>query len=88
MLFDLTADPDEFIDLGLSDAHEDARRDMHNALADWALQYRQRETVTEERANYMVGLEDKMGVLIGYWNEDDVKPPATAPAYRSPSKDD
>ncbi len=81
MLFDLTKDPDEFIDLGRSPAHAEARQAMHNALAAWALQYRQRETVSEERAGQMVGLEDKLGVLIGYWNEDDVKLPATAPDF-------
>lgn len=81
MLFDLTNDPDEFIDLGRSDAHAEARQAMHNALADWALQYRQRETVSEEQARQMVGLEDKLGVLIGYWDEEDIKPPAQAPDY-------
>ncbi len=81
MLFDLTNDPDEFIDLGRSPAHAEARQAMHNALAAWALQYRQRETVSEERAGQMVGLEDKLGVLIGYWNEDDVRPPAKAPDF-------
>ena len=81
MLFDLQNDPDEFIDLGRSPDHTAARETMHRALADWALQYRQRTALTEERANHMVGLEDKLGVLIGYWNEDDVKPPATAPNY-------
>jgi len=29
----------------------------------------------------MTGLEDKLGVLIGYWNEDDVKAPARAPNW-------
>jgi arylsulfatase A-like enzyme len=81
MLFDLVNDPDEFHDLGRSDAHAEARKDMHYALADWSLQYRQRETVSEQRARQMVGLEDKFGVLIGYWNEDDVKPPASAPDF-------
>jgi len=79
MLFDLVNDPDEFVDLGRSADHAEMRQAMHNALASWALQYRQRETVSEERAGQMVGLEDKLGVLIGYWNEDDVKPPAQAP---------
>lgn len=81
MLFDLTNDPDEFFDLGRSEDHAEPRQAMHNALAAWALEYRQRETVSEERAYQMVGIEDKMGVLIGYWNEDDVKPPATAPRF-------
>jgi len=55
-------------------------------LGDWALQYRQRETISEARAGDMVGLEDKFGVLIGYWNEDDVKPPAIAPDYARGAK--
>jgi len=86
MLFDLESDPDEFVDLGCSEDHADARQEMHYALADWSLQYRQRETVSEERANQMVGIEDKFGVLIGYWNEDDVKPPAKAPDYLAKPK--
>jgi len=81
MLFDLANDPDEFVDLGNSDDYADARQRMHYALADWSLHYRQRETVSEERAEQMIGLEDKFGVLIGYWNEEDVKLPATAPDF-------
>lgn len=81
MLFDLQNDPDEFHDLGRSADHADARQEMHNALAAWALQYRQRTALTEERAHQMIGLEDKLGVLIGYWNEDDVKPPARMPEF-------
>ncbi len=88
MLFDLENDPEEFIDLGRSQDHEEARAQMHYALADWALQYRQRETVTEERADHMIGLEDKLGVLIGYWDENDIAPPAQAPDYSALSKKD
>ncbi len=81
MLFDLRNDPDEFHDLGRSSDHAEERAAMHTALADWALHYRQRETVSEERANHMVGIEDKFGVLIGYWDEEDVKEPARAPQW-------
>ncbi len=83
MLFDLTNDPDEYYDLGRSAEHQEIITQMHYALADWSLQYRQRETVSEERAAFMTGIEDKMGVLIGYWNEDDVKPPAFAPSMQA-----
>lgn len=86
MLFDRNADPDEFVDLGRSPELADIRATLHNALADWALQYRQRETVSEERATQMTGLEDKLGVLIGYWNEEDVKEPARAPDMSTRSK--
>lgn len=87
MLFDLKNDPDEFVDLGRSPDHEGQRKEMHYALADWALQYRQRDTVSEELATHRIGLEDKLGVLIGYWNEDDVKPPAKMPDFEGVSND-
>ena len=46
---------------------------MFNKLAGWSLQYRQRVACSEERAVYMTGIEETMGVLIGYWDEDDTK---------------
>lgn len=86
LLFDLKNDPNEFHDLGRSTDHSDQIARMHRALADWSLQYRQRETVSEDRAREMTGLEDKFGVLIGYWDEDDVKPPALIPSQSTRSK--
>jgi len=86
MLFDLTNDPDEFYDLGRSEDYVKERQMMHNALADWALQYRQRTALSEERAHQMIGLEDKWGVLICYWTEDDVQPPAVVPDPKTISK--
>ena len=71
VLFDLMNDPQEFIDLGRSSEHAGIRQDMFNLLADWSLRYRQRETWSEEHNLKMTGLEEKLGVLIGYWNEDD-----------------
>ena len=40
-------------------------------LANWSLTYRQRETWSEARNDHMTGIEEQMGVLIGYWNEED-----------------
>ncbi len=73
VLFDLENDPDELVDLGRSPEHEGIRQKMAGHLADWALQYRQRETWSEERNVRMTGIEEQLGVLIGYWNEDDAK---------------
>lgn len=87
VLFDLVNDPDELTDLGRSPDHAAIRATMHSALADWALQYRQRETVSEERADHMIGIEDRFGVLIGYWDEEDVKPPAKAPQWPTDSQE-
>lgn len=78
VLFDRRRDPSEFDDLGRSPAHEDIRRQMHAHLADWALHYRQRETYGRAKAAQFTGFEEKAGVLIGYWDEDDLLDPANA----------
>ena len=69
LLFDLVNDPGELRDLGRNPDYGQQRQDMHNLLADWALQYRQRVTWSEARNREMTGLEEDMGVIIGYWNE-------------------
>ncbi|MEM1340879.1 MAG: sulfatase-like hydrolase/transferase [Pseudomonadota bacterium] len=79
VLFDRKSDPNEFVDLGLSREHEDVRRDMHARLADWALQYRQRETYSDEMAARFTAFEEKAGVLIGYWDEGDLIDPNNDP---------
>lgn len=70
VLFDLINDPDELVDLGRDPNFEDIRRSMFNRLAGWALQYRQRETWSEDHNVKMTGMEEKLGVLIGYWDEE------------------
>ncbi|MEM9437742.1 MAG: phosphonate monoester hydrolase, partial [Pseudomonadota bacterium] len=79
VLFDRKEDPDELNDLGLSPEHEDIRRDLASHLMDWALNYRQRETYSDTMAERFTAFEEKAGVLIGYWNEDDLVDPANAP---------
>ena len=73
VLFDLVKAPDELNDLGLKPEHAKVRQDMFNKLADWSLQYRQRETWSEAHNVKMTGIEEQFGVLIGYWNEEDAK---------------
>ncbi|MDB3892291.1 sulfatase-like hydrolase/transferase [Alphaproteobacteria bacterium] len=70
-LFDLTNDPDELNDLGSSAEHEAIRQSMFAKLGEWSLHYRQRETWSEERNLEMTGMEEKLGVLIGYKDEAD-----------------
>ena len=70
VLFDLVNDPDELVDLGTCEEHADIRQEMFARLAEWSLQYRQRETWSEEYNVKMTGIEEKLGVLIGYWNEE------------------
>lgn len=71
VLFDLVNDPDELVDLGQSPEHEAVRADMFARLANWSLQYRQRETWSEAHNIKMTGMEEQLGVLIGYWDESD-----------------
>ncbi len=87
VLFDLKNDPDELTDLGRRDEYADTRQTLFNLLAEWALQYRQRETWSEEHNLKMTGMEETLGVLIGYWNEKDTegKDPKIIPV-RKPSK--
>ena len=73
VLFDRINDPQELEDLGKSPEHDVIRQDLFNKLAGWSLQYRQRTACTEERALRMSGIEEELGVLIGYWNEEDAK---------------
>lgn len=85
VLFDMQNDPDEVNDLGQSPDHAEIRQTMFNRLAWWSLQYRQRVACSEERARHMSGIEEKMGVLIGYWDEEDAKglDPKTLPILDS-----
>ena len=71
VLYDLKNDPNELKDLGRSPEHSQTRQDLFNKLAEWSLQYRQRETWSEEKNLKMTGVEETFGVLIGYWDEDD-----------------
>lgn len=69
VLFDLINDPEELTDLGRAPEHEGVRQTLFNLLAEWSLQYRQRETWSEEHNIKMTGMEEQLGVLIGYWDE-------------------
>ena len=87
VLFDLVNDPNELKDLGRSTEHADIRQRLFNLLAEWSLQYRQRETWSEEHNLKMTGMEEKLGVLIGYWDELDAegKDPKILPVRKPPA---
>jgi len=74
MLYDLASDPQEFVDLGASPAHETERRRLHEKLFEWARRPRQRVTVAD-RAIESVEVQPRIsegGILIGYWDEADL----------------
>ena len=76
MLFDLLSDPREVRDLGASaePEHAAARARLHEALFRWARQPRQRVTVSDA-AIESIEVQARIaegGILIGYWDEDDL----------------
>ena len=76
MLYDLLTYPQEFHDLGASDApeHRQVRDRLHEALFRWARQPRQRVTVADGTIE-SIEVQPRIsegGILIGYWDEDDL----------------
>jgi hypothetical protein len=76
MLFDLQTDPNELGDLGASTEpmHEAVRHRLHEALFRWARQPRQRVTIADgtiESTEIQPRISEG-GILIGYWDEDDL----------------
>ena len=72
MLFDLENDPDEYVDLGEDAAFEDVRLRMQEALNRWGLRWSQRTTISDEAMVKRRGGAVNKGILIGYWDIDDV----------------
>ncbi len=66
-LFDLQEDPSEFVDLGLSAAHDGVRREMHGRLLERLTDRRNRITVEDD---WVLGARDRelaAGIVIGRW---------------------
>jgi arylsulfatase A-like enzyme len=81
MLFDLRNDPDEFIDLGDNADCEDIRQTMEAALKRWALRLSQRTAITEDEIREMRDRPPDNGILIGFWDADELPEPLRRP-YR------
>ncbi|WP_306046610.1 sulfatase-like hydrolase/transferase [Nioella sp. MMSF_3534] len=79
ILFDLGTDPDELTDLGDDPAQEDVRMRLQSALDQWHRDTRQRITKSDAayRAMDPVLRESDpdllAGVIIGYWDEEEVE---------------
>ena len=76
MLFDLATDPHEFDDLGASmqSQHVEARATMREKLFAWARRPNQRITIADAaiEGNDVQARIAEAGLLIGYWDEDDL----------------
>jgi arylsulfatase A-like enzyme len=66
-LFDLAADPDEYVDLGLDPAHAQVREEMSRRLFDWSRQRKRFPTMAYEDIEQWNRREVEAGILIGAW---------------------
>ena len=71
-LFDMVNDPNEFVDLGEAAEFETVRHELHEKIFTWMRQ-RQMGLWSDEDAVHKVGPEDedRVGVYIGYWSEEE-----------------
>jgi arylsulfatase A-like enzyme len=73
LLFDLAADPGELRDLGAEPGFAKERERLSAALFDWALFDHSRITTPDWRIEaYARGEQLKSGILIGYWDEEEL----------------
>jgi len=75
MLFDLTNDPQELTDLGVSAAHEAIRSEMYDMLFEWARRPSQRTTISDaEILDKRESGSDAKGILVGVYDLADTRP--------------
>ena len=79
MLYDLTTDPQELVDLGADPACEAERQRLQGLMFDWARKPATRTTMSDAQitANDDVALKfdnaAQAGILIGFWDEAEVE---------------
>ncbi len=66
-LFDLAADPSEFVDLGRDDAHSDVRAAMRGRLFDFLARRKRRTTVSDAFIEARTNQYKQAGVFFGQW---------------------
>jgi arylsulfatase A-like enzyme len=72
MLYDLESDPQEFHDLGLSPEHEGERTRLDAILGRWLRGHHNRVTVSDDRISGRKGGELAKGIIVGFWNEEEL----------------
>ncbi|WP_300013763.1 alkaline phosphatase family protein [uncultured Roseobacter sp.] len=73
MLYDLQTDPQEFHDLGADPAYEAEQARLAEIMNRWARRHHNRTTITDAEIEAGQGREVDQGVLIGFWDENDLK---------------
>ena len=71
VLFNLKEDPNELVDLGGSEAHEDIIKMMYEKLFQWSRRVSQRTTRSEDQLIEMRAKARGRGVVIGVYDEND-----------------
>ncbi|HVL55318.1 MAG TPA: sulfatase-like hydrolase/transferase [Burkholderiaceae bacterium] len=66
-LYDLQADPQEFVDLGRDASHAAVREQMRTRLLDWLARRKRRTTVTDEDIERRTNAHKRAGVFFGQW---------------------
>ena len=66
-LFDLEADPNEFVDLGRDPGHAEVRSRFRSELLDWFSRLKRRTTVSYEAIERGTNAYKKAGVFYGQW---------------------
>ena len=69
ILFDLTEDPDELVDLGESAAHQHVRARLSAVLDTWARRPSQRTTITNDALIQNRSQCSTKGVILGAYSE-------------------
>ncbi len=79
MLFDMENDPEEFFDLGASEApeHREIIALMYDRLRQWALRDAQRVTLSDADIRAMKGASGRKGITLGLYDETDAAPELT-----------
>ncbi len=66
-LFDLQADPREFVDLGREASHAAVRETLRTRLFDWLARRKRRTTISDERVEQGTDAHKRAGVFYGQW---------------------
>ena len=72
MLYDLETDPDELVDLGADPGHAAERERLQGALYAWYRRHHARTTISDEAILRRAGSELDRGIVIGFWDEDEL----------------
>ena len=72
MLFDLQEDPQEFSDLGTDPGYSAIRGQLSEQMVDWSAGLKNRVTVSQETFGKQLNKAEQVGILIGYWHQEDV----------------